>query len=352
MGKRSYITWVLKLCIFICILALFAIIFLKDYLTNYLDGKTTFSSNYEDVLVLEFPTIIVCVKSGFKDEVMKKHGFESVYNFPGKNPENVSEMFDEVSFIYGVDYEIEITSPISFKREDILTFRHGKCHKMQPKEEIVVTQRVSLDLTWKNLDLKPKEIILYLFSNESWHGICDDVLPYFQPSAVTLNLEKPGRLNIPISMTSYEYMEGKNFEYCIKSIVDTLNCSVQCMPFYLVSTTPLSICDTKDTSMCIESGLYTNRTNVGKTYGCHKPKHAKLFNPRPILWNKPFEANSSMIYFYFESLSVLHKEEIFVIDDLEFVGSVGGSLGLFVGFSFYSYITDFVQMIVERFCHK
>ena len=123
MGKRTFITWVLKLFIFICILVLFAIIFLKDYLANYLDGKTTFSSNYEEVLVLEFPTIIACVKSGFKDDVMKKYGFESVYNFPGKNPENASQVFDEVSYIHGIDYEIQITSPISFKREDILTFR-------------------------------------------------------------------------------------------------------------------------------------------------------------------------------------------------------------------------------------
>ena len=65
------------------------------------------------------------------------------------------------------------------------------------------------------------------------------------------------------------------------------------------------------------------------------------------------EAKTSLFAddFYFESIQVLHKEEIYVIDDLDFVGSVGGSLGLFIGFSFYSYFMDFIQTLIQHFCN-
>ena len=341
----------LRPLIFICLFVLFFIFFFKDYLTNYLERKTTFSSNYEDVVKLEFPTIIACVKLGYKDDAMKKYGFESVYDFPGKNQNNTSQMFDAVSFIHGADYEIDITSPISFERQNILTFRHGECHKMQPQEEILATQRVTLEVTWKIME--PKEIIFYLVSNDSWHGLCDDVLPYFHPSkfdTAPLDLDKPVRMNIPISMTDIEFMEGTNFADCITNIVNSINCSFMCLPFYLVSTTPIPLCETIDTHTCVESALYFDGSSVDELYKCHKPKHAKLYNPRPIEWNKHSEKNASLVYFYFESLSVLHKDEIFVISDLDLVGSVGGSLGLFLGFSFYSYILDFFQRLIEKFC--
>ena len=101
----------------------------------------------------------------------------------------------------------------------------------------------------------------------------------------------------------------------------------------------------------LTSFSYRNETNVGRMYGCHKPESAKVFNPRPLVWNRPKNENSSIVSFYFESISVLHKEEIYVIDDLEFVGSVGGSLGLFIGFSFYSYFMDLIQMLMQHFCN-
>ena len=101
--------------------------------------------------------------------------------------------------------------------------------------------------------------------------------------------------------------------------------------------------------------IFRNGTNVGRMYGCHKPESAKVFNPRPLLWNRPKSENSSIVFFYFESISVLHKEEIYVIDDLEFVGSVGGSLGLgiywiFILFVFYGFDSNvnatFLQSLI------
>ena len=41
-------------------------------------------------------------------------------------------------------------------------------------------------------------------------------------------------------------------------------------------------------------------------------------------------------------------EEILIVDDIGLVGSLGGSLGLFVGFSFFGYVTPVLEAIFEK----
>ena len=41
-------------------------------------------------------------------------------------------------------------------------------------------------------------------------------------------------------------------------------------------------------------------------------------------------------------------EEILIVDDIGLVGSLGGSLGLFVGFSFFGYVTPILDVIIEK----
>ena len=41
-------------------------------------------------------------------------------------------------------------------------------------------------------------------------------------------------------------------------------------------------------------------------------------------------------------------EEILIVNDIGLVGSLGGSLGLFVGFSFFGYVTPVLDAIIEK----
>ena len=94
------------------------------------------------------------------------------------------------------------------------------------------------------------------FTN-SWHGLCDDILPYFNPSVATFNPQKPVRLNMPISITMYEYMNGLNsFTNCIENLIYDLNCQVKCMPFYLYSTATLPFCEVQSDNECIRNEVY------------------------------------------------------------------------------------------------
>ena len=50
----------------------------------------------------------------------------------------------------------------------------------------------------------------------------------------------------------------------------------------------------------------------------------------------------------FASTNVDIFEEILIFDEISLLGSLGGSLGLFIGFSFFGYITTLLHVIMNK----
>ena len=353
-GRKLTLTFsVIRIIVYIAIFVAFSMIYLKNYLSIYLEYSTTYNSKHVVVEKLEYPTLIICVRDGYKPNQMINHDLNSIYDIYNVDYKTinltVNELIKMLSYHEGIDYNIKLKSAIQFTIETILTFGHGVCQKLQPMEELDVYQRVSIDLKWNLKNEPAKEFIIYLVSNDSWHGICDETLPYFQPSKIYVNLANPQRLQVPISTTIYEYMNGNDFEKCAKDVIYGLNCSVKCPPFYLYSTLSLPHCNTLEDNLCVERELYfSTMEKARQIYSCHKPKVAKLFNPRPNAWKNHLGTNKSKIYFYFESLFILHQQETEVISMAELIGTIGGSLGLFTGFSFYSYFSGLLEIIMHK----
>ena len=51
---------------------------------------------------------------------------------------------------------------------------------------------------------------------------------------------------------------------------------------------------------------------------------------------------------FFASTVVDVFEEILIFDEISLIGSLGGSLGLFIGFSFFGYISTLLQVIIDK----
>ena len=41
-------------------------------------------------------------------------------------------------------------------------------------------------------------------------------------------------------------------------------------------------------------------------------------------------------------------EEVLLVDEIDLIGTLGGSLGLFIGFSFFGYVTPFVDALIDK----
>ena len=77
------------------------------------------------------------------------------------------------------------------------------------------------------------------------------------------------------------------------------------------------------------------------------PKFITCTTLDQMLGFKP-KIDSTVLYFYFESTLVLHQEEIYQVTLASFLGSIGGSLSLFVGFSLYTYFSECANLIFKH----
>ena len=86
-----------------------------------------------------------------------------------------------------------------------------------------------------------------------------------------------------------------------------------------------------------------------KALECRKPRFEKQYHAN-LMETRDNDINDKEIIFYiianYDSKTVL--EEALIYDNLTFVGTLGGFLGLFVGFSFFGYISDLFLCLLKR----
>ena len=139
----------------------------------------------------------------------------------------------------------------------------------------------------------------------------------------------------------------KDFRECTENIIFNSSCVTKCVQFYFQSALNLPVCNTQKDYQCIADLLYVSDA-VNQLYACRKPQIAKLYNPRPNPWNLAVNQTESTVYMYFESSLATVKEEMLITSIEDLIASIGGSLGLFVGFSIFSYISAALEAVFRE----
>ena len=90
-----------------------------------------------------------------------------------------------------------------------------------------------------------------------------------------------------------------------------------------------------------------------KTFKQYSVIGVQVYNDKlPSIAIYPMNPNLINIDFIFPSKNQIVHEEVLILDEIGLVGALGGSLGLFIGFSFYGYVVQFLDILFDKVINR
>ena len=331
-----------------------------EQMSDYIKGRTTVTSRFEEVESLEPPTITVCMFPPFKTSMMNLHHLthQSDVLFTNFSNQTLEDRFESFSYLLERDYMIELSkdewsmnmsvdlATDTFDVKPIQTLNYGTCYKIQPKVIFYPKDASPLRLHFSfNSNLKtedkPSKIIIYLTSNNTWQGITTSDWPQFTPLKIMLDIGDP--YFIQLKPREYLFHKGvENSAECWKNHILKSNCEAKCK---FASFTDLPMCKSPQEFVCI----YTDREMGDPWNNCFRKKKAFTYHGELTKEAKYSSYNDTFIEIYTLSFTKEVREEIDVISLSDLIGSLGGSLGMFFGFSISAYALYLIDKLIARF---
>ena len=363
--RKSFIQGIL----YLILLVLYINFYLIGEIQNYIKGSTALSSRTEKVEFLEAPYMTLCFQRSFKPSMLQKYGlpehtehFKDLYKalkFKGMDMD--MEMYKNFSYKHEEDFDIKLTKlkfrngsklyePISFEIQKVVTFRNGLCHLIKHNVTLSTTDdKMNLHYSYKGIESDmPESAKLLLSSSRGWYGIIIDDWPLFDPAISTIPIEKlhTQKMTTKVSQTDYQYMTGtENFERCLADLIARHStCMTKCYPFLFNFLPNFTLCNSEEYPC-----MYTMLVSRWKyRYECLNDKKNIQYktSARPGTKLKADETEF-VFWIYFNKATKDIKEEVFVVTTGSLIGSVGGSLGLFLGFSFFTYISGIIEKVLS-----
>ena len=351
--KRVISKNILKILVFSFLFGSFVYFFMKDQMETFMEGRTTITRRVETVKSLEFPTITICLDPSTKLSVAKKYGFKNYFQkfFNDVPNKTLPEVVDEMTYGFDQDYSIwnhdgkkihlglnNIDAALSsvkmqFQVDAIKTWDFGTCIKMEPRFEMVSpSYRLQLTIQLSstiNTEDKINSVLFIFTSNKSWVNVLNSDWPQFKPLKARVDMSK--------EFTQFFWQEEEEyFEHgtdqpadCLKELVEQQNCSVSCW----ASTIPgLPYCQTASEYSCVDPVWGTE-----KYFNCFTTKEVTYYSLIDRIESPYHEDKNTMktdVLIGIKSMQKVIIEDVFVLTLQDLIGSVGGSLGLFFGFSF------------------
>ena len=237
--------------------------------------------------------------------------------------------------------QIGVNSIKEFINEDTLriievqrlrTFLRGTCYKLEPKFEVLYVPfrlrfRVTLNSSLPTSDM-PQSVNLIFTSNKSWIGIPEETFPQSKPVYQAIDFSKE-RTNIYVYVNEKHFEEGvEDHHDCVKDYYMNRNCSYICSTFGAVSGLPP--CLRPEQHKCMWNDWKSG--NVTSLYNCFKSKKVTSYKLDTIEDPPHTDLNttSTDIYIGIFSMYKTIEEEVPILTLPDLIGSIGGSLGLFL----------------------
>ena len=356
--KQTLLKLLFLLILYPTLMVTFTLFFMKDQMDSYMTGRSTITSFYETPSNLEFPTITLCLDPATKLSVSKKYGFNNLGDkfYKDVQGSTLDQIFEEVTYKLNKDFQILSSldsKPLNegltsitdvqnqtlywFDLQKVRTFNNGMCYKLEPKFEVTegflrIKFAIVLNSTLQGLD-KPKSILLYFTSNTTWIGIPDNRWPQFNPLSAVVHFHKEYTHFLP-KVTEKYFKEGvEDNKKCLHEYLMNLNCSNHCNSMSFGNHLPP--CKyTKDLT-CMWKSMSKDES-YGKCYMTKKATTYTLANRIENPFHRDVNESETEIFVGMKVGIKEVQQEILILTIQDLIGSVGGSLGMFFGFSISS----------------
>ena len=324
---------------------------------DFIAGRSTTTSRLVQVKESEFPTITICMDPPLKQSVVSNYGFKSAGEVVVKDVPNTTllEKLEAVSYILNRDFSLKtidqdwnetdliVGENEKFFIEPVMTFLQGICFKMEPKFTVKTTW---IDV-WFRIEIEteldqPSHFVVYLTSPNATLNIATDIWPQYRPGKVKLSFNNKKTKNIKYDRTiEYTFKKGiQNSSECMAEVIQESACKDKCCH---ISGCSLPLCNSSRDFDCI-----WEKYNLGQN--CLLQKHALTYTTT-LVESQIYDSKyfSSEIFLVSQASGTKEiVEEIDVITIAGLIGSIGGSLGMFFGFS----LTSYLFFVIEKFTKK
>ena len=357
----SIFTITLRLIMYIILFVAFIIFFLKDQLEAYISGRTTITSKVEVASTLEFPTVTLCMQPGTKKSVQQKYNLTDPsmgYHVDVPNM-TIGEVMEEQSYILNQDLHLKINDALTQLGlnnhsyiDTVVTSKKGICYKISVLHEITSSMipyyldlQVILD---SKLNEKPEKVLLYLTSNNTWNGIANSWWPQYKPSMIGIEFKYSASFDfeeksvISIKPIEHHFREGsEDMGKCATNVLGQ-TCNKLCK---VISTINAPFCNTTEEYQCAWKAW---QQNMKEYIDCFKTQKALTVDMREeifLVTNKDkVDLTKATLRLKLESMTKEIRDETRIVTTPDLIGSVGGSLGMFFGFT----LAPNIDIIIEK----
>ena len=389
----QYIGLVVKAVIFMALLAIFCVLCLPTVMRLYSEKFSIIAKLSKTADKVEVPTISIC--TGWKTSIMDEYKITSGFLWtPSSNESNlqtdatIRNVYSDVTYKLNKDFAIGlfegapkepkslkvgmneiVTGKILTKYDvkEISTPTYGMCYIIIPSE-IFMTPYVDYltVLVAKNSTLnkdKIDEVMVQISSNDTFPTIMDSA-PAIDNEVISMEFDlqnKDKLLFIDYSEENTEYISDCSemaFFKCWATKIqesEEFKCPKKCVALAYQSMMDtidhnLSTCETDTEQYCMvgPEGLETIMKLKSNCQKQCKNKGSKLVI-RKSEYAYPHQLGSIQIAVELRILpEIVYFKEYLIFDELGMLVSIGGSLGLFLGFSLFDTLCLIVDFILRK----
>ena len=186
---------------------------------------------------------------------------------------------------------------------------------------------------------------MFFASNNTWEGIYLASWLYLVVPKVSIPFDASLETLAEVTPSQVLFRDGiTDVRKCFKGIVMTINCSRICNTPMFNYIDELPLCSTFEEMQCmIDNGLFYPDIEAALAQ-CLRPANTMVFKAKVISFRSSKSDDINM-WFKYSTGQLEVNEEVLSIGLTTFIGSIGGSLGLFLGFSMYDYISSILDTV-------